>query len=336
MDSTKYTTDYDTHGLVKIEEIIDPKYIDGAREYEQLFKDLTLSGNIRRNNRTPEQVEIDKEATDLLLKFRDNEGNTPELCYGFMLYNEASITKIYWTKRVGKLRQDKREYFTVDKYLEWLTEIFAVLNGQHPKYQDPLYYFKFGKASRNADLVGDYDVMNSFRVHWNMYFLPILAIYLYQEDQKEFNLGVSIDAALENENGAGNHLEAEMVKNSKNIQDMDDYDSFTAVEEFLQSFTSGPLSEPVPLNTGAKGAGVTYRQVMIAIVDGTWTSGKTAYEAFKIGPSIRERILSKIKHEMTKYSITLEDFGRYLDSYRTTALDILNGEDASFTDSYNE
>lgn len=328
MNSTKYVADYDTHGIVKIEEIIEPKYLEEAKTYRDLFKELTLSGNVTRSNRSEEDLQKDVEATELLKEMAT--GLNHPLAWGFMLYNEASITKIYWTQRVGKLRQDKREFFNRDKYLEWLTEIHAVLIKGHTKYTDPLYYYKLGKKSRAGEVVGDYDVMNSFRTHWNMYFLPILAMYLYAEDQKYNDYGISIDAALENENGAGNHLEAELARHVKSYT-AEDQASFIAIENFLRSFTKAPLNQPIPLNTGAKAVGVTYREIMLSIVDGTWTSGKAAYEKFLIGPSIQAKVLQKIKFEMGKHGFSLEEFGRYLEDYRTTAIDILNGIDASFS-----
>lgn len=330
MDSTRYTADYDTHGIVKIEDIIDPKDRADALNYAELFKEITLDGKVTRDNRSPEQVQKDKEAIKLLQEL--NDCNNSALAWGFMVYNEASITKIYWTKRVGKLRQDKRDFFNQDKYLEWLTEIFATLNGDHPKYHQPLYYYKLDGTSKRGEKVGDYDVMNSFRTHWNMYFLPILAMYLYQEDQKYNDYGVSIDAAYENENGAGNHLEAELSKVSKNVQDVEQQAEFMSIEDFLRAFTKEPLGGLVPLNTGAKAAGVTYREILMAIVDGSWTSGKSAYEKFLIGPSIQQKVLQKIKYEMNRFGFTLEDFGEYLGSYRNIAIDILNGMDVSFQD----
>ena len=231
------TTDYelgDAKGAIPIEKFVEAQYLEEAKNYAALFTSLTFKGNITRTNRTPEQQEADKRAIELLKELADC--NNPALAYGFMLYNESSITKIYWTKRVGKLRQDKREFFALDKYLEWLTEIFAMLNGDHEKFHDPLYYFKPG-GNRKGTAVGDYDVMNSFRTHWNMYFLPILAMYLYQEDQKYNDYGVSIDAAMENENGAGNHLEAELAQKGNMIRSPEEDSDLLEVEAFLKAFT---------------------------------------------------------------------------------------------------
>ena len=246
-----------------------------------------------------------------------------------MLYNESSITKIYWTKRVGKLRQDKREFFALDKYLEWLTEIFAMLNGDHEKFHDPLYYFKPG-GNRKGTAVGDYDVMNSFRTHWNMYFLPILAMYLYREDQKYNDYGVSIDAAMENENGAGNHLEAELAQKGNMIRSPEEDSDLLEVEAFLKAFTQSPLCDPIPFKAGTAATGVTYRDIMRSIVDGTMNNPTNIRAKYKIGLSIQERIMDKIKKVMDRYGVTTQTLADYISEYRTVALDILDGKKATF------
>lgn len=288
---------------------------------------MTFKGNITRTNRTPEQQEADKRAIELLKELADC--NNPALAYGFMLYNESSITKIYWTKRVGKLRQDKREFFALDKYLEWLTEIFAMLNGDHEKFHDPLYYFKPG-GNRKGTAVGDYDVMNSFRTHWNMYFLPILAMYLYQEDQKYNDYGVSIDAAMENENGAGNHLEAELAQKGNMIRSPEEDSDLLEVEAFLKAFTQSPLCDPIPFKAGTAATGVTYRDIMRSIVDGTMNNPTNIRAKYKIGLSIQERIMDKIKKVMDRYGVTTQTLADYISEYRTVALDILDGKTATF------
>lgn len=288
---------------------------------------MTFKGNITRTNRTPEQQEADKRAIELLKELADC--NNPALAYGFMLYNESSITKIYWTKRVGKLRQDKREFFALDKYLEWLTEIFAMLNGDHEKFHDPLYYFKPG-GNRKGTAVGDYDVMNSFRTHWNMYFLPILAMYLYQEDQKYNDYGVSIDAAMENENGAGNHLEAELAQKGNMIRSPEEDSDLLEVEAFLKAFTQSPLCDPIPFKAGTAATGVTYRDIVRSIVDGTMNNPTNIRAKYKIGLSIQERIMDKIKKVMDRYGVTTQTLADYISEYRTVALDILDGKKATF------
>lgn len=324
------TTDYelgDAKGAVPIEKFVEAQYLEEAKNYAALFTSLTFKGNITRTNRTPEQQEADKRAIELLKELADC--NNPALAYGFMLYNESSITKIYWTKRVGKLRQDKREFFALDKYLEWLTEIFAMLNGDHEKFHDPLYYFKPG-GNRKGTAVGDYDVMNSFRTHWNMYFLPILAMYLYQEDQKYNDYGVSIDAAMENENGAGNHLEAELAQKGNMIRSPEEDSDLLEVEAFLKAFTQSPLCDPIPFKAGTAATGVTYRDIMRSIVDGTMNNPTNIRAKYKIGLSIQERIMDKIKKVMDRYGVTTQTLANYISEYRTVALDILDGKKATF------
>lgn len=324
------TTDYelgDAKGAVPIEKFVEAQYLEEAKQYAALFTSLTFKGNITRTNRTPEQQEADKRAIELLKELADC--NNPALAYGFMLYNESSITKIYWTKRVGKLRQDKREFFALDKYLEWLTEIFAMLNGDHEKFHDPLYYFKPG-GNRKGTAVGDYDVMNSFRTHWNMYFLPILAMYLYQEDQKYNDYGVSIDAAMENENGAGNHLEAELAQKGNMIRSPEEDSDLLEVEAFLKAFTQSPLCDPIPFKAGTAATGVTYRDIVRSIVDGTMNNPTNIRAKYKIGLSIQERIMDKIKKVMDRYGVTTQTLADYISEYRTVALDILDGKKATF------
>lgn len=324
------TTDYElgnAKGAVPIEKFVKAQYLEEAKQYAALFTSLTFKGNITRTNRTPEQQEADKRAIELLKELADC--NNPALAYGFMLYNESSITKIYWTKRVGKLRQDKREFFALDKYLEWLTEIFAMLNGDHEKFHDPLYYFKPG-GNRKGTAVGDYDVMNSFRTHWNMYFLPILAMYLYQGDQKYNDYGVSIDAAMENENGAGNHLEAELAQKGNMIRSPEEDSDLLEVEAFLKAFTQSPLCDPIPFKAGTAATGVTYRDIMRSIVDGTMNNPTNIRAKYKIGLSIQERIMDKIKKVMDRYGVTTQTLADYISEYRTVALDILDGKKATF------
>lgn len=324
------TTDYElgnAKGAIPIEKFVEAQYLEEAKNYAALFTSLTFKGNITRTNRTPEQQEADKRAIELLKELA--ECNNPALAYGFMLYNESSITKIYWTKRVGKLRQDKREFFALDKYLEWLTEIFAMLNGDHEKFHDPLYYFKPG-GNRKGTAVGDYDVMNSFRTHWNMYFLPILAMYLYQEDQKYNDYGVSIDAAMENENGAGNHLEAELAQKGNMIRSPEEDSDLLEVEAFLKAFTQSPLCDPIPFKAGTAATGVTYRDIMRSIVDGTMNNPTNIRAKYKIGLSIQERIMDKIKKVMDRYGVTTQTLADYISEYRTVALDILDGKKATF------
>ena len=329
MNTTNYSLG-NAQGQVPVEQIIDRKYLSDAKQYADRLRDLTLSGKVTANNRTPDQIQKDNEAIQLLTEL--SECNNPALAYGFMLYDEAGITKLYWTQRVGKLRQDKREFFSLDKYLEWLTEIFATLNGDHPKFHDPLYYYKPDSIDKQGRHVGYYDVLNSFRVEWNRHFLPQLAYYLYEEDQKYQDYGVSIDAAMENENGAGNHLEAEIAKNGNMISNPEDDEAFHSVEEFLKAFNEPPLNGPVPLKAGTKATGLTYKDFMTAIVDGTMRNASNIRSKFTIGLNVQERIMAKIQKYMEQYGVDIQTLADYIKDYRTVALDILAGHDTSFTD----
>lgn len=328
MNSTKYEDVEDAQGQVPIEKIIDYKYLAKAKEYESLMKSLTLTGNIKRDNRTAEELKKDKEAIELLNQLA--ECNDPALAYGFMLYNETGITKIYWAKRVGKLRKNKSAFFDLDKYLEWLTEIFATLNGDHSKFHDPLYYFKPGGVNKAGKIVGDYDVMNSFRTHWNMYFLPILAIYLFHEDEKKNNYGISIEAVMDNENGAGNHLEAEISKNHNFVNSPERNIDFKDVEDFLKAFNRFPLKDPIAFKAGTKATGLSYKDVIVALVDGSMKNPSSLRTKFSIGLSIQERIMNKIKRVMDRYGVTIQNLADYISEYRTIALDILSGRNVTF------
>lgn len=316
-------------GQVAIEKIIETEYLSDAKEYAELMKDLTLTGNVTADNRTPEQEEKDKQAIELLKELA--ECQNPALAYGFMLYNESSIVKIYWTQRVGKLRQDKRDFFGLDKYLEWVTEIFTTLNGDHPKFHDPLYYYKFDTVKK-GQRVGFYDVMNSFTIQWNRFFLSQLAYYLYQEDQKYQDFGVSIEDALESENGAGNHMEAEISLKNGNTSSIEDDVRFLAVEDFLKAFNKAPLNGTVPLKAGTKASGMTYKDFMKAIVDGTMKSASNVRSKFTIGLNVQERIMEKIKKYMESYGVDLQSLADYITDYRIVALDILDGRNTSFHD----
>lgn len=330
MNSTKYSTDV-AIGKVPIEKIIDKKYLEKAKEYAALMQDLSLTGNVTEDSRTAEEVAKDEKAIQLLKTLA--ECKDPALAYGFMLYNETGIVKLYWTKRVGKLRKDKREFFELDKYFEWLTEIFATLNGDHPKFHDPLYYYRFKSRSRKGAKAGVYDIMNSFRTHWNMYFLSILGIYLNEEDKKLLgrDSDISIESTLENENGAGNYLEAAMAKQytTKSLEQTMEYRD---VEGFLKEFNKFPLREPIAFKAGTRATGITYRDVVKALVDGSIKNPTALRTKFAIGLSIQEKVMSKIKKIMNRFDIDIQTFSDYINEYRDVALEILNGhEEATFS-----
>lgn len=329
MDSTNYVKDQ-AKGLVEIDKIIDSKYAKEAYEYKELIESLSLEGKVTKDNRTEEQLEIDARAIKLLNEMR--EVNNPALAYGFMLYDESMIARYYWNFRVGKARKNKREFFSLDKYLEWLTEIFAVLNGDHHKFHDPLYYFKVNKPNKRGEIVGSYDVMNSFKTWWNMHFLTNLAIYLWNEDAKSSDYGISIDAVAENENGAFNHLEAEISEKGNMISSPEEEAEFYEVEDFLREFNKSPLKDPLPLNNKAIAKGITYKDVMIGICDGTAKNAANLRTRFQINIGTLNRILSEIQKAMDQHGINLDVLSNYLENYRTVALDILNNRKASFAD----
>ena len=197
-------------GLVPISSIIEDQYKADAYEYCERFNELTLQGSVTKDERTPEDRAKDLEAIELLKEL--GECSNPALAYGFMLYNETGIVKQYWAKRCGLMRKQKGRFFDQDTYIDWLINIFSVLNGDHESIHDPLYSYKPGGRNTRGQAVGDYDVMNSFRTYWNMYCLLMLAKWCYKQDQIEMSSynDVSIEQSLENAD-AGHHLDAELA-----------------------------------------------------------------------------------------------------------------------------
>lgn len=328
MNTTGYSKQ-DINGMVPIEKIIEPQYMEAAKAYAEYLNSITLTGNKSRANRTPEDLDKDAKAIDILKQLQLCED--PALAYGFMLYDESHIVKIYWAKRCGKLRQNKTEFFNQDVYLQWLTQIFATLNGDHEKFHDPLYFYKLDSTSaRSGKKVGDYDVMNSFRTHWNMYFLPILAQYLFKLDKLEFEGGaVSIEASLENEDG-GHHLDAELAKNARTVWSVEQLDTFDEVEAFLKTFLVAPLNQPIPVKAGSRSAGVTYIDVMKAIVQASVSSAAGLRSELGLSMSILNRTTEYIYKLLSKRGLTIQDLADYLANYATVAIDILDGKENSF------
>lgn len=331
MDTTKYDDNAFARGQIPIETFIPKNLLQAAKDYALVMQDLTLKGNVKPDTRDEEQIAKDEEAIELLQRLADCED--PALAYGFMLYNETSIVKIYWANRVNKLRYDKSEFFTLDRFLEWLTAIFEVLNGDHPQIHDPLYYYKLDHVKSDGTHVGYYDVMNSFRVQWNRTCLVKIAYLLRLEDKKQTDevSTISYEGALDNENGAGNHLEAEMAAKGNLITSVDDDDTYRAVEEFLKEFVDGELAGEVPLKSGTIASGMTYKDYMLAIIDGTVNNVSGLRSKFYIGSNVQERINHELEKAMSRKGITLQDLAYYLSSYKTIAIDILNGLDNSFT-----
>ena len=332
MDTTKYKSNYGIEGAVPIKAIIPAQLKTEAMGWRDKMLDLTLSGHKTLNNRTPEEMDKDVEAIALLKSFQEEVNPDREaMAYGFMLYDEGDICKIYWAKYCGKLRQDKREFYGQDKYLEWITEIFSTLNGDHEKFHDPLYYYTVDGENSKGKRVGNYDVMNSFRVYWNQYFLSILAQYLYQEDTKEREQNaVSIDAVKDNENGAGNYLDAELAGKVNYTLDVDKQTTYDEIEDFLASFLEPPLCNPIPTKAGTKSEGVTYLDIMKVIVQGTLTSAATFRKEVNLSQSVQTRAMDHLYTLMERRGISLQDLADYLADYGTIAEDILDGIDNSF------
>lgn len=69
---------------------------------------------------------------------------------------------------------------------------------------------------------------------------------------------------------------------------------------------------------------------MLSIVDGTMNNPTNIRAKYKIGLSIQERIMDKIKKVMDRYGVTTQTLADYISEYRTVALDILDGKKATF------
>ena len=321
-----------TEGIVPISAIIDEKYKNKAIQIATYLKAITLTGDYSSpSDRTPDEVQKDNEAIDFLNQLADC--SDPAYAYGFMLYDETGIMKQYWAKRCGKLRKNKTEFFNQDVYLEWLINVFKILNGDHESIHDPLYYYKPAGETKRGVKVGNYDIMNSFRVYWNMYCLPILAQWLFKQDQSETDFGaISIEGSTENAD-AGHHLDAEMAA-ANGAADPEQEAVFDEVEAVLRSFTRSPWSDPI--NAGSKAGAVTYLDVMKAIVAATCGSLAGLRKELNLSQSVQTRAIEKIKNYLDKNGITIEDLGNYISKYPTTAKDILEGDPkATFRNLYN-
>ena len=321
-----------TEGIVPIKSIIDQKYFNQAVQYSEYLKAISLKGNFTdETQRTQDDIAKDNEAIDILNELA--QCNNPALAYGFMLYNETGIMKQYWAKRCGKLRQRKAEFFNQDVYLEWLINCFKILNGDHEYIHDPLYYYKPGGTDRKGNQVGHYDVMNSFRVYWNMYALPILAQWLFKQDQKETDFGaISIEASMENAD-AGHHLDAEMAEANGSSDPSQDAE-FDIVESVLRTFTRAPWNQPI--NAASKAGGATYLDVMKSIVAVSCDSLAGLRKNLNLSQSVQTKAIAKIKSYLEGEGVTITDLGEYLSKYANTAIAILDGNTkATFRDLYN-
>lgn len=340
MNNTGYEFDQ-TEGIVPIRKIIDRKYIDKAEQYAAYLKAITLTGKVTKDSRTEDDIAKDNEAIDFLRELAKCED--PALAYGFMLYNETGIMKQYWSKRCGKLRKNKTEFFNQDVYLEWIINVFKILNGDHENIHDPLYYYKplkdgesaaklgYKKANGAEVKISEYDIMNSFRVWWNMHCLPVLAAWLFkQDDQDGFMNGkatISIEGSYDNED-AGHHLEKEMA-DSVGTSNPELDATYDEIENILRKFTRAPWT--TPLNANSKAGTTSYLDVMKFIVAGTCDSLSAMRKQMNLSQAVQGRAIENIKHVFEKAGITTEELAGYLNSYGTIAMDILNNvPNASF------
>ena len=331
MDTTKYASNYGITGAVPIIELVPHTLREAATQWMEYFKELTLSGNTTFSNRSEDEIKKDEEAMEVLKLFRaKNNPDREAQVWGFMMYDEGDIVKCYWAKYCGKLRKSKREFYGRDKYIQWCTEINTALCGHHIKFKDPLYYYKINDENSKGVVVGNYDVMNSFRVFWNKFFLTILAQYLYDVDSEEYNTGISIEQAHENENGAGEHLEAALADKVQYTLDVEKQTTFEEIEDFLRSFLRPPLNQPISSKEGLKSAGVTYLDVMKVIVEGVISSVSNLRKRLNLSQSVQQKTTEHIMRLLEGRGLTVQDLADYLTSFGTIARDILNGVDNSF------
>lgn len=317
-------------GLVPISSIIEDQYKADAYEYCNRFNELTLQGSVTKDERTPEDRAKDLEAIELLKEL--GECSNPALAYGFMLYNETGIVKQYWAKRCGLMRKQKGRFFDQDTYIDWLINIFSVLNGDHESIHDPLYSYKPGGRNTRGQAVGDYDVMNSFRTYWNMYCLLMLAKWCYKQDQIEMSSynDVSIEQSLENAD-AGHHLDAELADKTNYSSPEDDM-TYNEVEKVLRTFLKPEWSQP--LRAGAKSGATSYLDLLKAIVSSKVSSLADLRKEFNLSQSVADSSLAKIQKNFSNYGLTLNDFATYLSKYPVVAKDILDGKKVSWSMEY--
>lgn len=318
-------------GIVPVRKIIAAQYKNKAEQVAAYLNAITLKGNVTKKNRSAEDVKKDQEAIQFLNELA--KAQDPALAYGFMIYNETGIMKQYWSKRVGKLRKNKTEFFNQDVYLDWISNVFEVLNGTHEYIHQPLYYYRAGGTDNQGNPCGDYDVMNSFRTHWNMYCLPILAKWLFKQDQLNSEWApngqsaISIEGSMDNED-AGHHLDAEMAASVGTI-DVETEAVFEEVEEALREMNDVPWTDPI--SPGSKAGGVTYHDFMVQILGAMSSSAAGLRKDMNLSQSVYQRAIATIKSFLDEKGITLDDLGNYISHYPTVGIDILTGHpEASF------
>lgn len=309
----EFDTDWMNDGAklkaVKVEDLIEDKYLSKALEYYELFEELTLRGDYKKaEDRSEEDIEKDQKAIELLEKLRVN--TDPALAYGFMLYDESSITKAYWKKRVGNRKDPhtKRPWTRPEKQANWLYEVYLVLTDQNPKYKDHLYYYKFTNDT------GKFNIMNNFKIHWNMYMLPELARSIFKRNAKDYkSLGDS-----------KNDFETTADYSEEDI------DNFLLVEDFIRYFAK---KGSVKANSGSSLEGLTWKKVLEEIIK---NKKGTAVKLSKIlgvsSSSVLRKLWDELKKDMKKFDINQDIFTEYISKYDSVALDILNGKDATFSD----
>jgi len=318
LESTKILKEFDTSWMndgtnlenIKVEDLIEDKYLDKALEYYELFEELTLVGDYKKaEDRSKEDVEKDQRAIQLLKKLQTN--TDPALAYGFMLYDESSITKAYWTKRVGDRKDPhtKQPWFKKNKKAEWLYEIYLFLTGQNPKFKgNQLYYYKFTQST------GLFNIMNNFKMHWNMYALSELNKYIFKRNANEYkSLGDS-----------KNDFEITTDYSEDDIAD------FLNVEDFIRYFAK---KGPVKANSGSSLEGLTWKKILEEIIK---NKDERAVKLSKVlglsGQSVLYKVTDELKKDMKKFDVDQNSFAKYISKYETVALDILNGKNTTFSD----
>lgn len=306
---TSWMNDGAKLNAVKVEDLIEDKYLDKALEYYELFEELTLRGDYKKaEDRSEEDIEKDQKATELLKKLQRN--TDPALAYGFMLYDESSIAKAYWKKRVGDRKDPhtKQPWTRPEKQVDWLYEVYLVLTDQNPKYKDHLYYYKF------TDVTGKFNIMNNFKIHWNMYMLPELARSIFKRNVKDFK----------------------SLSDSKNDFEItadysvEDVDNFLLVEDFIKYFAK---KGPVKANSGSSLQGLTWKKILEELIKNKDESAVKLSKALDISsPVMLPKLKDELKKDLKKFDIDQDSFAKYISKYDSVALDILNGKDATFSD----
>lgn len=293
---------------VKVEDLIEDKYLDKALRYCELFEELTLRGDYKKaEDRSEEDIEKDQKAIELLKKLQIH--TDPALAYGFMLYDESSITKAYWKKRVGNRKNPhtKQPWTSLDKQADWLYEVYLVLMGQNPKCEDPLYYYKF------TDTTGRFNIMNNFKMHWNMYLLPVLSRVIFERNVNDYKpLGDS-----------KNDFEIAADYSDEDI------DNFIQVENFIKHiYKKGTIKT----NKGSSFEGLTWSKVLKEIIkhkEETLSQLTTVLDL----PQVQSfyKLEDVLKKDMKKFDIDQSIFAKYISKFEDVALDILNGKEATFS-----